>query len=91
MPEKSKTVELTVSVSFPEGFSESFSDLISRRALDFATIISDEFLRNLVACPRDKSAGLTGNLIISPRLSISDFDAKISAALRAFRRELQVP
>lgn len=91
MTEKSKTVDLTVSVSFPEGFSESFSDLISRRLLDFGSILSDEFFRNLVACPRDKSAGLTDNLIISPRLSVSDFDTKVSAALGAFRRELQVP
>lgn len=91
MSEKSKTVELTVSVSFPEGFSESFSDLISRRLLDFGSILSDEFFRNLVARPGDKAAGLTDNLVISPRLSIPDFDAKVSAALRAFRAELQVP
>ncbi|MCI1437058.1 MAG: hypothetical protein LKI03_06195 [Acetobacter indonesiensis] len=85
-----KVEPLTVTVSLSEGLAQSLCDLISRHALDLATIISDEFLRNLVARPKDSSAGLANDLVVTTRLSIGDFDAKISAALLAFRAELQV-
>jgi len=84
-----QTMPLTVRISFPEGLSQSLTDLVSRRALDFASIIGEEFLRDLVARPEDGAAGLADDLIIAPRVSIADFDAKVSAALGAFRAELQ--
>lgn len=86
-----KVEPLTVTISLSEGLAQDLCDLISRRALDFATIISDEFLRNLVARPKDGSAGLANDFVVTTRLSISDFDTKVSAALGAFRRELQAP
>ncbi|WP_102323865.1 hypothetical protein [Komagataeibacter saccharivorans] len=84
-----QTMPLTIRISFPEGFSQSLTDLISRRALDFVSIIGEEFLRDLVARSEDSAAGLANDLIIAPRLSVADFDAKVSAALGAFRAELQ--
>ncbi|WP_156478922.1 hypothetical protein [Acetobacter senegalensis] len=91
MPKGVTAHRLTVGVSFPEHFSDSFMDLVSRRLLDFSSILCDEFFRDFVVRPSEETTDLTDNLIISPRLSVSDFDAKVSAALGALRRELQVP
>lgn len=88
MSEEKNIAPLTVTLSFPEGFSQSFCDLVGSRASDFISIVSEEFFRDLVTRPKDSSTGLTDNLIIAPRLSISDFDTKLTAALRAFRLEL---
>lgn len=84
-----QTMPLTIRVSLPDGLSQNLTDLIGRRSLDFASILCDDFFRNLAARPKDEATGLADDLIIAPRLSIADFDAKVSAALGAFRAELQ--
>lgn len=84
-----QTMPLTIRVSLPEGLSQSLTDLIGRRSLDFASILCDEFFRDLVARPKDEATGLADDLIIAPRLSITDFDTKVAAALGALRAELQ--
>ncbi|MBY4639643.1 hypothetical protein K6L44_06460 [Gluconacetobacter entanii] len=84
-----QTMPLTVRTSFPESLSQSLTDLIGRRSLDFASILCDEFLRDLVTRSKDETTGLADDLVIAPRLPVADFDAKVSAALGAFRAELQ--
>jgi len=82
------TVDLEISVSFPEGFADGIAGALQNHLADFFPSLVDGVVRDLLSGSCAESTGRADHLVIAPRLSVSDFDAEFSAALQAFRLDL---
>lgn len=91
MSEKSKTVELTVSVSFPEGFSEKLTSLIRQRLLDFENAVMDVLPRRLGDLVVISSPQKEDKFSVACTVSLDDFDKKLQRALKCALGSLTSP